>query len=239
MVTFPFNKTASKPDPYLKTKLLAEIEGIFQWFWKMDDNQMMQTLKNRGSIASVTEASIENQLENQPVLQFIFELADSDSTLDFGATEVYLKFKAWCDETGKGQLNQTRFGKELKKMDGLLKKFSKKGCYRYLISPKTKFDFAEHFGITNSGQLNPLSSIAANPNPLSSNPSSNGGKEKSIDTLDSSTSKNQNKNKNKNIYKEKVSPKTLQTIQPSIIDEELAVGSAWDTNSDDDDPYWG
>ena len=239
MVTFPFNKTAIKPDPYLKTKLLAEIEGIFQWFWKMDDNVMMQTLKNRGSIAAVTEASIENQLENQPVLQFIFELADSDSILDFGATEVYLKFKAWCDETGKGQLNQTRFGKELKKMDGFVKKFKKDGCFRYLISPKTKFDFAEHFGITNNGQLNPPSDIVANPNPLSSNPSSNGGKEKSIDSLDSSTSKNSNKNKNNHIYKEKVLPKTLPTIQPSLIDEELAVGSAWDTGTDDDDPHWG
>ena len=90
---------------------------------------MMQILKNRGSIAAVTEASIENQLENQPVLQFIFELADSDSILDFGATELYLKFKAWCDETGKGKLSQTKFGKELSKMDGLVKKGSKGGCF--------------------------------------------------------------------------------------------------------------
>ena len=97
----------------------------------------MQILKNRGSIAAVTEASIENQLENQPVLQFIFELADSDSILDFGATELYLKFKAWCDETGKGQLNQTRFGKELKKMDGFVQKFKKDGCFRYLITELT------------------------------------------------------------------------------------------------------
>ena len=36
----------------------------------------------------------------------------------------------------------------------------------------------------------------------------------------------------------KVSPKTLQAIQPSIIDEPV-VGSAWDTGSDDDDPHWG
>ena len=232
-VTFPFNKTASKPDPYLKTKLLAEVEGIFQWFWKMDDNQMMQTLKNRGSIAAVREASIENQLENQPVLQFMFELADSDSTLKFWATELYVKFKTWCDETGKGQLSQTRFGKELKKMDGLVRKDKKDGCFRYEISPKTKFDFAEHFGITNKGQLNPPSGIVANPNPPASNPSSGGGKEKSIDSLDSSNNKNSSKNKKDNIYIEKVSQKTLPTIQPSIN------GSAWDTESDEDDPYGG
>ena len=176
---------------------------------------MMQTLKNRGSIAAVREASIENQLENQPVLQFIFELADSDSILDLGATEVYLKFKAWCDETGKGQLNQTRFGKELKKMDGLVKKDKKEGRFRYLISPKTKFDFAEHFGITNNGQLNPPLGIVANTNPPASNPSSGGENKKSMYSLDSSTSKNSNKNKNNHIYiRKKFCQKPSQPSNP-------------------------
>jgi len=239
MVTFPFNKTASNPDIYLKTKLFAEVEGIFQWFWKMNDNVMMQTLKNRGNIAAVAEASIENQLENQPVLQCIFELADSDSILDIGATELYLKFKTWCDETGKGKLSQTKFGKELSKMDGLVKKYKKDGLFRYSISPKTKFDFAEYFGITNKGQLNPPSEIVTNPNPPASNPSSGGGKEKSIDSLDSSTSKNSNKNKNNSIYKEKVSPEPLHTLQPSMFEESAPIGSAHDIGSDDDDPFWG
>ncbi len=56
-------------------------------------------------------------------------------------------------------------------------------------------------------------------------------------SLDSSTAKNSNKNKNNHIYKEKVLPKTLPTIQPSLINEELSVGSAWDTGGDDDDPH--
>ena len=34
---------------------------------------MFDVLKNRRNIAAVTEASIENQLDIQPVLQFIFE----------------------------------------------------------------------------------------------------------------------------------------------------------------------
>ena len=80
-------------------------------------------IDNQLNIIEDSLSFIENQLENQPVLQFSFELADKDSILRFRATELYEKFKAWCDETGKGQLNQTRFGKELKKMDGLVKKF--------------------------------------------------------------------------------------------------------------------
>ena len=49
---------------------------------------MFDVLKNRGNIAAVAEASIENQLENQPVLQFIFELADSDSILDLSLIHI-------------------------------------------------------------------------------------------------------------------------------------------------------
>ena len=82
--------------------------------------------------------------------------------------------------------------------------------------------------------MNPPSGIVvANTNPPASNPSSGGGKEKSIDSLDSSNNKNSSKNKKDNIYIEKVSQKTLPTIQPSIN------GSAWDTESDEDDPYGG
>ena len=45
MVTFKFDKTAANPDPKLKNKLLAEIEGIFQWCWNMDDNKMFEVLE--------------------------------------------------------------------------------------------------------------------------------------------------------------------------------------------------
>ena len=41
----------------------------------------------------------------------------------------------------------------------------------------------------------------------------------------------------KRIYIEKKKEETLHTLQPSIIDIKPAVGSAWDTGSDDD-PHW-
>ena len=31
---------------------------------------------------------------------------------------------------------------------------------------------------------------------------------------------------------------TLQTVQPSIIEDQPATGSSWDTASDDEDPFW-
>ena len=35
---------------------------------------MFEVLKNRGNISAIAEANIENMLENQPVVQFIYEL---------------------------------------------------------------------------------------------------------------------------------------------------------------------
>ena len=92
MVTFKFSKSAANPDPQLKNKLLGEVEGIFWWCWSMDDNKMFDVLKNRGNITAVAEASIENQLENQPVLQFIYELEGAYEQ----SSDLYKKYQAWC-----------------------------------------------------------------------------------------------------------------------------------------------
>ena len=75
-----------------------------------------------------------------------------------------------------------------------------------------------------------------NSNPPASNPPINEGKNKSMDSMDSSNNKNSFKNKKENINKKEFSQQTLQTLQtlqPSI------TGSAWDTGTDDDDPHWG
>ena len=60
-----------------------------------------------------------------------------------------------------------------------------------------------------------------------------------MEGMEGSNTKNSFKNKKDSIYIEKEKKKTLQTLQPSIIDDELTVGSAWDTGGDDDDPHWG
>ena len=118
-------------------------------------------------------------------------------------------------------------------MDGLVSKKPKMDGFEYSISPKTKFDFARYFGITNNEQLNPPSLKVASPNPPSSNPPSGGENKKSMDSMDSSNNKNSFKNKKAFINTKEFSQQTLQTLQPSIN------GSAWDTESDEDDPYWG
>ena len=234
-VTFKFPKSAANPDPHLKNKLLAEVEGIFWWCWSMDDNNMFSVLKNRGSIAAVAEATIENLLENQPVLQFIYELDGAYEQ----SSDLYRKYQVWCDEVGKSSVSQTKFGRELNKMEGFVQKEEKSSCNYYSISKKEEINLAEHFGIPTNGRSNPPSLKVANPNPPSSNPSSGDANAKSMEGMEGSNTKNSFKNKKDSIYIEKERKQTLKTLQPSIIDVEPAVGSSWDTGSDDDDPHWG
>ena len=235
MVTFPFPRSAANPDHYLKTKLFAEVEGIFWWCWSMDDNKMFDVFKNRGSIAAVAEANIENQLENQPVLQFIYDL---DGEYRIQSSDLYRKYKDWCDEVGKSPVSQTKFGKELNKMEGFVHKDIKSSANYYSIHKKEEINLAKHFGISNNGRSNPPALKVANPNPPASNPPNDGGTEKTMEGMESSNNKNSFKNKKDSIYIEKEKEETLQTLQPSMLNEKVPTGSAWDTNSDDDDPHW-
>ena len=230
MLTFKFEKTAANPDPHLKNKLLAEIEGIFQWCWSMDDNKMFEVLRNRGNIESITKATIENLLDTQPALQFIYEFA-GDSEQRYKASEIYSKYCDWCNESGKHRMTSTNFGKELGKMEGFVQKEFKTDANYYVISKFKEINLAKHFGITTNGQLNPPSRTVANPNPPASNPPINKGNDKSMDSMDSSNNKNSFKNKKENINRKEFSQQTLQTLQPSI------TGSSWDTDSGDD-PFW-
>ena len=88
--------------------------------------------------------------------------------------------------------------------------------------------------------MNPPSGKVANPNPQPSNLPPEKEKVKPMEGRDSSDNKNsfKNKNKNKNLNIKKDIEKTLQTLQPSIIEDQPATGSSWDTASDDEDPYW-
>ena len=120
-------------------------------------------------------------------------------------------------------------------MEGIVKK-RKIGSNYYFISELKKINLAQHFGIAIKGRLNPSSGKVANPNPPPSNLSPEQEKVKPMEGRDSSDHKNSFKNKNSNIKKN--IEQTLQTLQPSIIEDHPATGSSWDTASDDEDPYW-
>ena len=190
---------------------------------------MFEVLKNRGNISTVAQANIENMLENQPVLEFIYQL---NGEYRIQASELYKKYQAWCIEVDKSSVSQTKFGRELNKMEGFVQKDDSSSCNYYSISETEKINLTEHFGITNNGGLNPKSEKVASPNSQVSNPTTQKEKEKSIEGLEGTPHKNSFKNKNNSKNIKKVRLTTLKTLNPSL------TGSSWDTSSDDDDPYW-
>ena len=109
-------------------------------------------------------------------------------------------------------------------MEGFVKK-KKSGSNYYFISEFKIINLAQHFGIVIHGRLNP---------PPSNLPREK-EKVKPMEGRDSSDHKNSFKNKNKNLN---IKKDIEQTLQPSIIEDQPATGSSWDTASDDEDPYW-
>ena len=176
-------------------------------------------------------------LENQPVVQFIYDFAD-DVPITKNATDLYQQFKRWCDDNGKHFITQTRFGNELKKMKAFAPKKKGVNGMEYKICKKSEIDLARHFGFGSNAGLNPSTCKVYQPKTSVSNPSIEEEKEKSMNSLNSSTNKNNLKNKKDYSYINKESKETLQTLQPSIIDDQSATGSSWHTASDDEDPYW-
>ena len=195
----------------------------------MDDNKMFVVLINKGNIEVVRKASIENQLQNQPVLEFIYQLNGADH---IQSADLYKNYRNWCEEVGKKPVTHTRFGLELNKMKGFVQKDDSSSRNYYLISKTEEINLAEHFGITNNGGFNPQPEKVASPNPHASNTHIQQKKEKSIEGLDSSPYKNNFKNKNNSKNIKKVRQQTLETLKPSI------TGSAWDIALDGDDLYW-
>ena len=108
----------------------------------------------------------------------------------------------------------------------------------YIISKKSEINLGEHFGFSINEGLNHSTCRVDQPNPSYSNPLTGEKKEKFMNSLNSSINKNNLKNKKDYSYINKESKETFQTLQPSIIEDQSATGSSWDTASDDEDPYW-
>ena len=69
-----------------------------------------------GRIASISEASIEAQLNASPWLKFLIEVYP-DGIQDIAAKKLFERYQQWCaDEGRRAILNNTNFGLKLKKL---------------------------------------------------------------------------------------------------------------------------
>lgn len=172
-VTFRIENQPVTVDEKLKSKLLAEIDGIFWWVWSMSESDMDNTLKNRGEIEAVMNASMETQLDANPHLRFIIEeLPEGHSGIT--ASNLYSLYRQWCYDNGHQPMSNARFGKEIKKVHGLVHSWRKSAGKLYTIAKPTSINWAAHFGIRTGAPQhvgsNPASVYSSESNHTSSDP---------------------------------------------------------------------
>ena len=211
MVTFRIKNQPARPDTKLKGKLLKEVTGIFQWCWCLSEVEMTETLKRRGEIKVIADASIKSQLNHQPILKFLKDkFQDGESCIR--ALSLYERYRKWCEEEGRKPCANNKFGEEIKKVKGLVFFKRSNTANTYIIEPTKDFDWAVHFGIKQNVGLNPtqnptLHSDPTHPDPLEADYSQ--GVVQGVYGL----SNNFNFKKEKDItYKEKESSSTHQTL---------------------------
>jgi phage/plasmid-associated DNA primase len=249
---FSIAQSVQRKDPNLKAKLRAELPGILQWAWSLSLDQIGEAFDAAGRIASISEASIEAQLNANPWLKFLIEVYP-DGINDIAAKKLFERYRQWCDDEGrKGALNLTNFGKKLKKLlapEGVkgsrlpvVKRHTNAG-YRYDISPMRAFDLALFFGLTGSGEgFDPSPVNSFTPNPPPPDPAPPAGSQSRVNSVNSfSPPLHAERNGVSSQKGEKPKRKNpSHPSHPSLPGLSTApIGSAHDVESDDDDPHWG
>ena len=134
---------------------------------------MDSTLKNRGQIEAVLNASLETQLDANPHLRYIIDEFPNGHS-DITASNLYSRYRQWCYDSGHQPTSNARFGKDIKKVHGLVHTWRKSAGKLYIITNPTSIDWAAHFGIRSSTEKhvgsNPASVHSSGPNHTSQDP---------------------------------------------------------------------
>ena len=133
-----FKKGLPNYDPYISEKLKNE---------KNLEYVLYKSIKAINEVLNRLEFTIPKQVqertneylrENNPVLNFIYDVYENESIEDITCNEVYEAFNCWKIENGlKTDMSMTRFGTEMKKIGYERKQVKKNGVLkRYYVKQK-------------------------------------------------------------------------------------------------------
>ena len=133
-----FKKGLPNYDPYISEKLKKK-ENLEYVLYK--SVQAISEVLNRLDFtipATVRARTNEYLIENNPVLNFIYDVYEVESFEDVPCNEVYEAFNCWKIENGlKTDMSMTRFGTEMKKIGYERKQVKKNGVLkRYYVKQK-------------------------------------------------------------------------------------------------------
>lgn len=163
ILTIPMQDRQCAKDIHLKERLRGEVAGVFSWAWSLGDDAMRDTLKGAGTIAAVMEGSVEQALEQNPILRFLIDTYPDKATVQ--AAALYAGWKCWCEQNGHQPGSGTYFGSRVKKVVGLSSKETKVATF-YEIPAMSSFDLALYLGLKDAQPTTP----EPNPPPFQAQP---------------------------------------------------------------------
>jgi len=207
IITFSIPFSVEKKDPHLKSKLMEELPGIYQWAMRMSEAEMAEAFRTAGEIDSLKQASIDAQLDANPWLRFLLEELPYGTQAN-GARRLHQHYVEWAEaQRMKGIYTETSFGKKLRSLEGYRQTIHKRStnCGSvYDIKPMRDVDLAHFFGMktTSEGSDTPLvDSSGTNPPPRE--PSTRETFQGTVDSVDGSPLPflERSKKWNQNVYK--------------------------------------
>ena len=133
-----FKKGLPNYDPYISEKLKNEKNLEYVLYKSIKAINEVLTRLEFTIPKQVQERTNEYLRENNPVLNFIYDVYENESIEDITCNEVYEAFNCWKIENGlKTDMSMTRFGTEMKKIGYERKQVKKNGVLkRYYVKQK-------------------------------------------------------------------------------------------------------
>jgi len=113
LIRFTRQFAEAEQDKNLKTKLEAELDGIFLW-----SLEGLRRLRERGhfNITEAMQAEVLNyRRQNNNALLFVEDACDFVSSSTVLKDRLYVAYRQWCEENGCHPLSKIHFGKDLLK----------------------------------------------------------------------------------------------------------------------------
>jgi putative DNA primase/helicase len=148
VVYLEFKRTPEERDPQLKSRLLAELPGIFNWVWSMPLDEAVSTIKHYRNSGDYLEAQTRALLESNSIYQWIVDLSNPDVGCPVGINTrldiLYRTYTQWCSQVGSSPLGQRKFSAMLKRSGA---EWKDNPYYSFKLPTPDKIDIQQMAGL--------------------------------------------------------------------------------------------
>ncbi len=137
IIPIKFERKPQTPNPNLKEQLRAELQWISAWVWGLDEELMVQQLKNSGAIANIAKTHLERMEANSTEFYFLRSEYPRGVTkiMSSNLYETYTKF---CERSNLRPQSLRNFGLSLTSWSqfGVVKSDEREGRFYSIPEPE-------------------------------------------------------------------------------------------------------